>query len=105
MNNLWIACLAIFYAAALFGQEEIKTYTQKYPDETGVIIQNKEHVKLTVNGAGEVEVEADIFEQRIFLDEKSKFYMDESIGYSFFTDVEDIKAAVYIPDGEKYKKV
>jgi hypothetical protein len=103
MRSLIVALLAL--SSVSFAQTEFDTYSKKYPNQNGVFLKKNVDVNISVDKKGDVVVELNHDAERLFLNDNFKYYMEDAVGYSSFSEVSDLSPSVYIPNGEKYKKV
>jgi hypothetical protein len=74
----------------------------KYPDQPAVYIDRSETLTLSVKGDS-IEAYADIFEDMLYLKEKSEMFADRRVHGSHFNEVGDIKAKTLVWDKSKHK--
>ena len=82
----------------------LEYFSAKYPKENGVILKKAEDVQIAFNKSGELGIESRINEERLLLNDNARFYVEDNIHFSHFTQVDNIHAASYIPNGKKYKE-
>lgn len=97
--------LFLLLSYSCFGQSEYEIYKEKYPNNNGVFLKRNHEVFVSIGSDGEPEIEIDVDEERLFLNENYKYYLEGSIGYSSFGAIEELKPIVYVPKGEKYKMI
>ncbi len=95
----------LFLARSSFAQTDLEKYKEKYPDKSGVFLTIEEHVTITVDKKGELNIETTHDQEILYLNDNYKFYMDGAIGFNSFMEYTDVNPAVYIPNGTKYKMV
>lgn len=103
MKNIWIAIL--LFAVNGISQSELQTYSQKYPDKNGVFLRHNASVNITLDKAGEIIIESTNDSERLFLNDNFKYYVEDEVGYSSFSKITSLDPYVYIPIGEKYKRI
>jgi transglutaminase-like putative cysteine protease len=84
--------------------EELTTYRQKYPDESAVMLNKKQHVSIRLD-EGEISILTSFYEEQFLLDDKASLFAEESIEYSGFYDVYDIKGKTLVPGKKRYKAI
>ena len=87
--------------SGLIGGEEGPTLSElqeKYKEEHAVYLSEKEHVVIKTDG-NEFEIYNDVNWEILYLDDKARGYGNQSIQFSEFSEIQDIKAASYIPKG------
>ena len=80
------------------------TSARSTPKKNGVILKKAEDVQIAFNKSGELGIESRINEERLLLNDNARFYVEDNIHFSHFTQVDNIHAASYIPNGKKYKE-
>lgn len=104
-----IFCL-IFLASPLFlfGQagSSYAVLKVQYPKTPKVILKNERVVDISVV-ADSLNIVMDNYEEEMYLNEMASSFADQSVGYSNFFEVTDIKAKSFLPsaDGKKARKV
>jgi choline kinase len=76
-------------------------------NENGVVIEQKQHVDISVNDNGELEIVASIEDETQYFGENANLYSEQSIGFSnTFTEISDIVAYSLVPNGKnRFKKI
>lgn len=85
--------------------QSLEEYRSKYPKSNGVFLKKNESATISVDKLGNAIVEIAHDHERLFLNENFKYYTEDEIGYSSFTEITNIEPAVHILNGDKYKKV
>lgn len=98
--GLGISCLCTF----VFSQST-DDYRAKYPNSNGVFLKKNESATISVDKLGNAIVEIVHDEERLFLNENFKYYTEDEIGYSSFTEITNIEPMVHVPNGDKFKKL
>ena len=98
--GLGISCLCAFSYS-----QSTEDYRAKYPNSNGVFLKKNESASISVDKSGNAIVEIVHDQERLFLNENFKYYTEDEIGYSSFTEITNIEPAVYVPNGDKYKKL
>lgn len=100
-----LLCLTSFSILLSTGQTpEFLKYQQKYEKENGVFLNLQEKVKITLGKNGKPEILLKHSEERLFLNENAKHYVEDDVSFSSFVNLEDLTPYVLIPNGTKYKK-
>ena len=94
-----------FLTFSVVGQIELEKYTEKYPDKNGVFLDLSRSVEITIDKEGEPIIESTHNEELLFLNDNYKYYTERSLSYTSFSNIKSVSPAVYIPTGEKFKKV
>ncbi|WP_456440900.1 DUF3857 domain-containing protein [Psychroserpens sp.] len=76
------------------------SWSQDFSDEDYIYLQRHEHIKISLNN-DKFDIVQNITEQGKFISSKNLYYANESIGYSSFSEIKDIKAFTYIPSSDK----
>ncbi len=93
-----------FCCEGMFAQN-LSEYQNKYPKENGVFLRKNESVEISIGKSGEPEIAIEHDEERLFLNDNYKYYKEESVGFSSFSKLSDLTPTVFVPDGDKYKRV
>jgi transglutaminase-like putative cysteine protease len=104
IKQLTLGLGALFLGTLAFAQS-VDEYRAKYPNANGVFLKKNESATITVDKLGNAIVDITHDQERLFLNENFKYYTEDEIGYSSFTEITNIEPAVYVPNGDKYKKV
>ncbi|WP_306642249.1 transglutaminase-like domain-containing protein [Sanyastnella coralliicola] len=103
---IWlVACLVI--GAGTFAQEtDQDRIAKKYPDEPLVCIEESREFHVEIDD-GEITIHEKVYEYYQCMNEGASVYADESIGYSGFSKIEDLKAWSEVPTGKpgKFKRI
>lgn len=76
----------------------------KYPDQPAIYIDRSETLTLSVKGDS-IEAYTDIFEDMLYLKEKSEMFADRRVHGSHFNEVGAIKAKTLVWDKSKHKEL
>ena len=79
---------------------------EKYKDDQAIFLSEKEHVYITTKG-NDFEIYSDVNWEMLYLTDRGKAYNDQTIHFSDFSEIQDIKAYTYLPkngDPTKLKK-
>ncbi len=78
----------------------------QYPKTPKVILKNERVIDITVQ-ADSLNITMDNYEEEMYLNEMASSYADQSVGFSNFFEVTEIKAKSFLPssDGKKGRKV
>ena len=68
----------------------LEYFSAKYPKENGVILKKAEDVQIAFNKSGELGIESRINEERLLLNDNARFYVEDNIHFSHFTQVDNI---------------
>lgn len=97
----------ILISSSLFAQEDLSLAQLKetYKSRNAVYLHEKEHVNIRTKG-NSYEIYSDVDWSIMYLSDKGSAYGDQSISFSKFTEIEDIKAISYLPKRKpgRYKK-
>ena len=104
IKKIIIPILAILTSIGGYSQELLNNYIQKYPNSNGVFLQNKEDVTIKIGKSGHPEINSRHYEERFFLNDNYKVYMNGAIHFSSFNSITNIIPAVYKPVNDKFKK-
>lgn len=105
MRNFLVA-ISVCSVFALNGQSELlKSYSEKYPNVNGVYLNYEEHAEIEINKEGVPVVTETHHSEVLYLNDNYHYYNDESVSYSTFVSLEELKPYVHIPKGDKFKKV
>lgn len=96
---LFVSCSA----QGQFSDEYLK-YKSDYHDDDKVRLTESTFVTIKMNG-DEVQIDVNYNEQDLYLNKKAAFYTDESISYSTFYEVSDVKASSLVFNNGKYKEL
>tara|TARA_B100000963_G_C22602435_1_gene660880 strand:- start:88 stop:2040 length:1953 start_codon:yes stop_codon:yes gene_type:complete len=100
-------CFSTQYALTAGNQGlNLKELQKKYSDEHAVYLSEKEQVVIKTKG-NEYEIYSDVNWEILYLSDKGRSYGDQSIPFSKFSEIQNIKALSYIPkngDPERLKK-
>ena len=102
--NLYVTLFLILVGFPAYCQSDFDVYLKKYPKENGVFISKKEKIDVFIDKEGLPYFESTVYEEKIYLNENFKYFMDESIHYSSFTEISNLKPEVHIPAEKGYKK-
>ncbi len=69
---------------------------KKYKEEHAVYLSEKEHVFIKTNG-NEFQIYSDVNWEILYLSDKGRAYGDQSIQFSKFSEIQNIKAFSYLP--------
>jgi len=104
--NKLILGIGITCISALTYSQSVDEYRAKYPNSNGVFLKKNEAATISIDKDGNAIVEIEHDEERLFLNENFKYYTEDEIGFSSFTEITDIEPLVYVPKGDdKFKKV
>lgn len=106
MNHYLSILGALFLLPAIVsGQSypEYTTYKEKYPDEDRIHLLNERTVHLTLQG-DEILVTGAVSEEELYLNNKAQYFSEETISYSTFFEVSDLKASTLIMDNGKSRE-
>ena len=84
---------------------ELKAYQDKYKGESVVNTLNHETIDISINKAGELEVESVSESEYFYLNGTANNYSKDRVTFSFFREVGDIEAYSLIPEEKKYKRL
>lgn len=99
--------LGFFMALNSFGQKQtLESLQERFKSQHAVYLSEKEHLHISTEG-NEYSIYSDVEWEMMYLTDKGKAYGDQSIYYSMFTQIQNIKATSYLPkkNPNKYKKV
>lgn len=82
----------------------VMVFAQDFSGEDYIYLKRHKHIKIELK-KNEFNIIQSISEQAEYLTSKKLFYANESIGYSSFSKIEDIKAFTYLPSSNKTLKV
>lgn len=107
MSNIFRKVLLIVLIAPIVGlSQDIDYYNRlkhEYRNEDAVIVENIDEITIDLVN-NDLEIYNSHFEKRFFISDKTSYYADDYIYYSFFTEIEDIKAYLYEYNGKGFKK-
>lgn len=107
MKFNFTAVLALLGTTLFAGEEyDFEQLKQKYKDDQAIFLSEKEHVFITTKG-NEFEIYNDVSWEMLYLSDRGKAYNDQTIQFSDFSEIQDIKAYTYLPkngDPTKLKK-
>ena len=104
INILFLFCFSII-AVAQQPQSDLDKYSQLYPDENFIILNKTKKAIIDIVD-GQLTINEENYEEHFYLTSESGFMAEQSISYSgFFSEIENIKAASFIPNKKKYKKI
>ncbi|MCC5945845.1 MAG: DUF3857 domain-containing protein [Bernardetiaceae bacterium] len=106
--TLFCFCLPLFlgfsFVKAQKPDELLARLQQKYPYYSAVILEKKVHLFLDYDSLTDrFEIKAHHLSDVLHLKEGSAHLSQESIPYSSFTELKDLKAHTLIPNGKKYR--
>ncbi|HEX5002605.1 MAG TPA: DUF3857 domain-containing protein [Bacteroidia bacterium] len=91
-------------AAAQQPDVNFDDFNQRYPGQDVCILKKSEHLDISVSG-GALKLKSVHNTDMLFLTDKASMFLNKSIYYyDHFSDIKDIKANSWIPEGDKYKK-
>lgn len=99
--------LFLVYAATSFAQENtLATLKERFKSQHAVYLSEKEHLYIETKD-NSYEIYSEVEWEMMYLTDQGKAYGDQSIHFSEFTKIEDIKAISYLPKKNpgKFKKV
>ena len=85
--------------------QSTKEFRTKYPNANGVFLKKHLTATISVDKLGNAVIEEEHDQERLFLNENFKYYTEDEIGYSSFTELSNIEPLVYVPNGDKFKKI
>jgi len=94
-----------FFTLTVLGQGELEKYSEKYPDKNGVFLDLSRNVEITIDKDGKPVIESTHNEEVLFLNENYKYYTERSLSFTSFSSINSVTPTVYIPSGDKFKKV
>lgn len=107
LSILFTVFLALVSGLIFAGEEyTLKELQNKYKEEHAIYLSESEHVYIKTNG-NEYEIYNDVSWEMMYLTDKAKAYGNQSINFSKFSEIQDIKAFAYLPksgDPTKLKK-
>ncbi len=105
-KNSLSVCFIIFNLGLIAGQESpsLAELKEKYKDDHAVYLSEKEHVVIKTKG-NEFEIYNDVNWEILYLDDKARGYGNQSIQFSEFSEIKNIKAVSYIAKGEDPTKL
>jgi len=78
--------------------------SQRFPGQDVCILNKSEHLDISVSGDA-LKIKSVHNTDMLFLTDKASMFLNKSIYYyDHFSDIKDIKANSWIPEGDKYKK-
>ncbi|MBK21706.1 MAG: hypothetical protein CMP63_05230 [Flavobacteriales bacterium] len=106
-----VFCFILFFCINLHdafcsgnGSQILAELQKKYKDEHAVYLSDKEHVVIKTRG-NEFEIYSDVNWEILYLSDKASSYGDQSIQFSKFSEIQNIKAFSYTPKNENSDKL
>ncbi len=103
-SKILVALGVILCAGNYRAQSTFEVYKEKFPDANGVLLKKTKDVVISYGKEGEIEISSEISEERLFLNDNYKYYLDESINYSTFYEITSLKPEVHTPTKKGFKK-
>ncbi|MCB9195591.1 MAG: transglutaminase domain-containing protein [Flavobacteriales bacterium] len=103
-TKYYFAIICFLFIGFYFGQTDWTSYAKKFPNDNGVVLNKTESVVIGFDKEGKIEVVTNVYEERVFLNDNCKYYLDESIPFSSFIEISNLKPEVHIPTDKGYKK-
>lgn len=97
--------ICLLLTVSVNGQTEYEQLKAKYPSKNGVFLKLDQTVNISLDKAGDPQIEIEHDEERMFLNDNFRHYAEESIGYSSFYTLENVSACVHVPKGDKIQKL
>lgn len=97
--------LSLFFTSELvIAQDDWNAIIEK---TNGLVIQQNQHVDISINDSGNLEIISKIYEETQHFDDNAKLFSEQSIGYSnTFSEILDLEAFSLIPkERNKFKKI
>lgn len=85
-------------------QPTLEELQEKYKDEHAIYLSESEHLTIKTKG-NEFEIYNDVSWEMMYLTDKGRGYGNQSIHFSKFSEIEDIKAFAYLPKNNNPKKL
>jgi hypothetical protein len=77
------------------------SWDQNLKSENGLVVEQKQHVEIAVNEQGELEIVAQVYEEKQHFGDNANMFSEQSIGYSnTFTEIDEMEAYSLIPTGK-----
>ncbi|MBA3899255.1 MAG: transglutaminase domain-containing protein [Bacteroidetes bacterium] len=107
MVKFWMVfSLAFIYGNSAFCQPaiEYKRNQANFPGAPVIFVNKKEHLHIDVI-KGELKIYADIFEENMYMDSRAGHFAEESVSFSNFHEIKDLKAATLVPQKNSYSEI
>jgi hypothetical protein len=105
MKRLILFIGMLVASSSLLAQPELllEDYSKRYPQENGIFLNRSEDIEVIFDKQKTLTIETKVTEERFLLNDNAKFYVEDNIHFSHFSNIQDIEATSFIPDAKKFR--
>lgn len=108
INRSFVVFLTVsLVLPSLYGQRlDTEAIQNQFPGEDAVILNQQEHLHITQNDAGQLEIRLDSKKETLILNAGNIAFSNDAIFYTSFSDIQNIQAETKVPvSRNKYRSV